>query len=209
MYGEVGIDIPAGPSEVVIIASKDSNPRFVAADMLAQAEHDEVACGLLFTESRQLAESVKKEIIKQTAKFESKEIIKKSFENYSCIVVVDSVDQAIEFSNDFAPEHLEIIGYDDSILDRISNAGSIFFGEYSVEAAGDYCSGTNHVLSTGQYAKVKSGLSVYDFLKMPTIQKLTKQGLDSLKNTIVTIAELESLPAHANSVKIRFEDDEK
>ena len=205
LYGEVGIDMLAGPSELVIIASKDSNPRFIAADMLAQAEHDDVACGLLFTDSRELAKQVKKEIIFQTEKLESKEIIKKSFENYSCIVIVDSVNQAIEFSNEFAPEHLEIIGFDLTILDEISNAGSIFFGESSVEAAGDYCSGTNHVLPTGQSAKFRAGLSVYDFLKMPTVQILSKKGLESLKNTITTLADLESLPAHANSIKIRFE----
>ena len=122
--------------------------------------------------------------------------------------MVDSVEQAIKFSNDFAPEHLEIIGYDESILKKISNVGSIFFGEYSVEAAGDYCTGTNHVLPTGQSARFRAGLSVYDFLKMPTVQMLTKNGLDSLQNTIVALAELEKLPAHANSVKIRFEDDE-
>jgi histidinol dehydrogenase len=208
LYGQVGIDMLAGPSEVVIIASSDSNPKYIAADMLAQAEHDVVACGLLFTDSIKLAEAVKDELIKQTKKLKSKEIIKKSFENYSCIVLVDSVEDVIKFSNDFAPEHLQIIGYDKSILDKISNAGSIFFGEYSVEAAGDYCTGTNHVLPTGQSAKFRAGLSVYDFLKMPTVQMLTKNGLNSLNSTIVALAELEKLPAHANSVKIRFEDDE-
>ncbi|MBT4351337.1 histidinol dehydrogenase, partial [archaeon] len=205
LYGEVGIDMPAGPSEVVILASSDSNPKYIASDMLAQAEHDVVACGLLFTDSMELANKVKQEIIIQTEKLASKEIIKKSFENYSCIVLVKTVTDVIDFCNDFAPEHLEIIGYDESILDKITNAGSIFFGEYSVEAAGDYCSGTNHVIPTGGFSKVRGGLSVYDFLKMPTIQKLSRQGLESLKDTITTLAEMESLPAHANSAKIRFE----
>jgi len=145
LFGEVEIDMLAGPSEIVIIASNNSNPKFIAADMLAQAEHDIVACGILFTNSKELAEKVKKEIITQTEKLDSKKIIKKSFDNYSCIVLVDTIDQAIEFSNDFAPEHLEIMGYDKSILNKITNVGSIFFGKYSVEAAGDYCSGTNLV----------------------------------------------------------------
>jgi histidinol dehydrogenase len=205
LYGEVGIDMLAGPSEVLIIAKEDSNPKFIAADMLAQAEHDVVSCALLLTDSKKLANAVKYEIIKQTKKLSSKEIIKKSFEKYSCIVLVDSVDRAISFSNDFAPEHLEIMGYDESILDKITNAGSIFFGEYSVESAGDYCSGTNHVLPTGQFSKVRAGLSVYDFLKMPTIQMLTKKGLKALTNTITTLGKLEGLPAHVNSAKIRFE----
>lgn len=205
LYGEVGIDMLAGPSEVLIIASKNSNPKFIAADMLAQAEHDVLACSLLFTDSIKLAVAVKNEIVIQINKLNSKKIIKESFNRYSCIVIVDSVKQAIEFSNNFAPEHLEIVGFDESMLDKITNAGSIFFGEYSLEAAGDYCSGPNHVLPTGGSAKYRGGLSVFDFLKMPTIQMLTKKGLRSLKNTIVTLAKLESLPAHTNSVKIRFE----
>jgi histidinol dehydrogenase len=117
--------------------------------------------------------------------------------------------QAVRFSNSFAPEHLMLMGYEKSVLKDITNAGSIFYGEFSVEAAGDYCSGTNHVLPTSQFSKARGGLSVYDYLKMRTVQTINKKGLRSLKDTILTLAEMENLPGHANSVSIRFEDDAK
>ena len=167
--------------------------------MLAQAEHDSLASAILVTESSELTDCVKYELILQVEKLETKEIIKKSFAKYSCIVIVDNIKEAIEFTNDFAPEHLEIIGYGKTILKQINNAGSVFFGKYSVEAAGDYCSGPNHILPTGQFARTRAGLSVYDFLKMPTIQILTRERLKFLKTTIQLLAGLENLPAHANA----------
>ncbi len=209
VFGDVGLDMLAGPSEVVIIASEKADPNFVAADMLAQAEHDAFAAALLITDSKEFAMKVKAELNRQVNLLSTKDIIEKSFENCSCIVLVDSIEEAIFFANDFAPEHLEIIGYDKSILNGITNAGSIFFGEYSPEPAGDYCSGTNHVLPTMQSAKSRGGLSIYDFLKMITVQELTKEGLSSLKETISVLADMEGLPAHKNSVLKRFEDVEK
>ncbi len=207
VYGVVGIDMLAGPSEIVIIATEKSNSKFIASDMLAQAEHDPLACAILFTDSQKLADDVKKEIELQAEMLSTKETIERSFENCSSIVIVDSIEHAISFSNEFAPEHLELIGFDKSILRKIKNAGSIFIGEYSCEAAGDYCSGPNHVLPTGQSAKFRAGLSVYDFLKMTTVQMLTKDGLSSLKDTISELADMENLPAHKSSVLKKFEGD--
>jgi len=205
LYGIVGIDMLAGPSEVLIIADEDSNPKFIAADMLAQAEHDPLACSILVTNSIELANATKSEIEKQTEKLSSKEIIKQSFEKFSCIILVNSLDEAIKFSNQFAPEHLELMGFEKEILKEIDNAGSVFLGEYSVEAAGDYCSGTNHILPTGMFSKIRGGLSVFDFLKFITVQNLSKSGLKKLNSTISVLADMENLPAHKNSSNIRFE----
>ncbi|NTV22818.1 MAG: histidinol dehydrogenase [Nanoarchaeota archaeon] len=209
LYGTVGIDMLAGPSEIVIIASEKAEPGFVAADMLAQAEHDPLAASILITDSKKLAEEVKEELSIQAEKLSSKETIRQSFDNYSCIIIAKDKTQAVELSNTIAPEHLEIIGYEKGILKDITNAGSVFFGSYSCEAAGDYCSGTNHVLPTGESARVRSGLSVYDFLKMITIQYLTKPGLEGLKETIGTLADMEGLPAHKNACMKRFEGESK
>jgi len=173
--------------------------------MLAQAEHDPLACSILVTNSIELANATKSEIEKQTEKLSSKEIIKQSFEKFSCIILVNSLDEAIKFSNQFAPEHLELMGFEKEILKEIDNAGSVFLGEYSVEAAGDYCSGTNHILPTGMFSKIRGGLSVFDFLKFITVQNLSKSGLKKLNSTISVLADMENLPAHKNSSNIRFE----
>lgn len=204
VFGDVGIDFLAGPTEVLIIADGKANPKFVAADMLAQAEHDTLACALLVTDSKELANRVKSEIRKQLKKLLTAETIKQSLKNYGGIILVKDLNQAFEFANDFAPEHLEIMIDDSKLLEKVRNVGAVFLGEYSVEAAGDYASGPNHVLPTNGVAKVRAGLSVRDFLKMPTVQILTKDGLESIKETIITLADLEFLAAHANSVKIRF-----
>ncbi len=206
VYGSVGIDSLAGPTEVMIIA-ESSNPELIAADMLAQAEHDARASAILVTPNKDLAVRVKLELEKQIKGIKTKKIAKKSLENFGVIVIVKNMDEAFEFANDLAPEHLQIMNYDESTLGKVRNAGAVFLGEYSPEAAGDYCSGPNHVLPTLGSAKFASGLSVADFLKMPTFQKLTKKGLQGIRNAIVTIAELEGLDAHARSVKKRFEDD--
>ena len=208
LYGDVGIDFLAGPSEILIIADESANPRFVAADMLAQAEHDIVASALLVTPSRKLGEKVLVEIKKQLSTLSTAEIARESLEKYGGVVLVKNLDEAFEFSNNFAPEHLEIMINDFSLLEKVKNAGAIFLGEWSIEVAGDYASGPNHVLPTGGFAKIRAGLSVRDFLKMPTVQILTKDGLRSIKDTVVTLAELESLDAHANSMKVRFEGEE-
>lgn len=204
VYGDVGVDFLAGPSEIMIIAEK-GNPAFIAADMLSQAEHDAMATAIFVTPSNALAKKVKAEVEKQIKSLKTKRIAKKSLENFGSIVVMDNMDEAFEFANDFAPEHLEIIGFDDAALSKVRNAGAVFLGEYSPEAAGDYCTGPNHVLPTQGTSKFRAGLSVLDFLKMPTFQKLTKTGLEGIKDSISDIAELEGLDGHSKSVKKRFE----
>ena len=205
VYGDVGIDFLAGPTEVLIIADDSANPRFIAADMIAQAEHDVLASSLLVTESKELGKKVLEELRKQLKKLTTAEIARKSLEKYGGIILVRDLDEAFEFANEFAPEHLEIMINDVRLLEKVKNAGAVFLGEYSVEAAADYASGSNHILPTGGFAKVRAGLSVKDFVKTPTVQILSKEGLETIKDTIVTLAKLESLFGHANSVKIRFE----
>ena len=206
VFGDVGIDFLAGPSEVMIIA-ENGNAEFIAADMLAQAEHDIMASAVFATPNKDLAEKVKKEIESQLKKLRTKEIAGKSIEGFGAIIIVKNMDEAFELANEIAPEHLEIIDGDESLVKKVRNAGAIFLGSYSPEAAGDYCSGPNHVLPTQGFAKIRAGLGVMDFLKMPTFQKLTKDGLKGIKDTIVDIAELEGLDAHSKSIKKRFEDD--
>jgi histidinol dehydrogenase len=206
VYGDAGIDFLAGPSEIMIIAEK-ANPEFIAADMLSQAEHDVMASAILVTPSISLAKKVKQEIENQIKKLKTKKIAKKSLENFGAIVAVKDMDEAFEFANSFAPEHLEIMTYDETVLSKVKNAGAIFLGDYSPEAAGDYCSGPNHVLPTQGVARFRAGLSVMDFLKMPTFQRLTKNGLMGIKDAIINMAELEGLDGHSKSVKKRFEND--
>lgn len=206
VFGDVGVDFLAGPTEIMIIAKK-ANAEFIAADMLAQAEHDIMASALLITPNNALAEKVRQEIEKQIKRLKTKEIAKKSLENFGAIIVVKNIEEAFELANDFAPEHLEIMDDNENLIKKVRNAGAVFLGSYSPEAAGDYCSGPNHVLPTQGFAKIRAGLGVMDFLKMPTFQKLTKDGLRGIKNAIMDIAELEGLDAHSKSVKKRFEDD--
>jgi histidinol dehydrogenase len=203
VFGDVGIDMLAGPSEILII-SEEGDPKFIASDMLAQAEHDEYASAILITTSPGLANEVSSELNKQVCLLDTREVIERSFLRYSAIILVRTIKEALELSNGFAPEHLEIDSKE--ILKGIRNAGSIFIGRYSCEAAGDYASGTNHVLPTSQTSRFRGGLSVFDFVKIQTYQELSKEGLLQIKETISCLASMENLPAHKNSVLKRFED---
>lgn len=198
------IDFPAGPSEVLIIADESADAVMAASDIIAQAEHDPSAVSILVTESDKLAEAVKKEVLVQAEQTARSSIVKSSLEN-AAILTADSLGQCINFSNKFAPEHLEIIvSNPDFVLDKIKNAGSIFIGNYSPVPVGDYASGTNHVLPTAGYARIYSGLNINHFIKYSSIQKISKSGLESLKETIIALAEEEGLQAHADAIRTRF-----
>ncbi len=200
LAGEVGIDFVAGPTEIVIIAA-DGNPAFMAADMLAQAEHDADASAILLTTSRELATAVAKEIERQLLTLSTAEVARKAIDANSAIVVVTGMDQAVAFSNALAPEHLSI--HDESLLRSIRHAGSVFIGPYSPEAAGDYAVGPNHVLPTSGAARLRGGLSAADFVKVISVQEVTPEGLKLLEPTVTTLARAEGLEAHARSVEIR------
>lgn len=208
VYGEVDIDFPAGPSEVLIIADETGNAEYIAFDMLAQAEHDPDAASVLITNSGDLAYSVN-EIISGNIKYMKRsKIIEESLEKYGKIIVTDSIDEMIEFTNDYAPEHLIIMTEDpENVLKNIKNAGSIFLGELTPVAAGDYGTGTNHVLPTSKNARMHSGLSTESFIKKPTVQRLSEEGVLNLKDVVVTLAEYEGLYAHAESFKKRMSRD--
>lgn len=202
--GTVEIDFPAGPSEVLIIADRCADPTVLAADMIAQAEHDPNSLAVLVTENELLANLVVEEIENQARDAARAEIVAQSLE-HSAVLLASSMADAVDFANAFAPEHLEIITTDPmSILRNISNAGSVFLGGYTPVAAGDYASGTNHVLPTSGYARMFSGLNVDHFTKKMTVQMLTDKGLLSLEKTITTLAEAEGLKAHAESVRRRL-----
>ncbi|MFQ5975933.1 MAG: histidinol dehydrogenase [Candidatus Hydrothermarchaeales archaeon] len=202
VFGDVAIDNPAGPSEVLIIADETANAGFIAVDMIAQAEHDVNACSVLISSSEKIAEDVKN--ILENSKF-NREETKKALEKNGAIVTVDNIDEAVKFSNKYAPEHLQIIASNDKeILKEIRNAGSIFLGNFTPVACGDYASGTNHVLPTMGYAKVYSGLSVFDFVKLISVQRLEKEALEELSDVIITLAEAEGLMGHAESVRKRI-----
>lgn len=208
VYGQVDIEFPAGPSEVLIIADKTGNPHFIAMDMLAQAEHDPQSASVLVTTSSELAEKVKLEIDAELPNMKREEIIRESLDNNGLIVLVDDIHEAIDFSNDYAPEHLMIMtAQPEKIVPDIKNAASIFLGDLTPVAAGDYGSGTNHVLPTGFCARMYSGLSTESFLKKPTFQKITKDGLNSLKDVVIPLAEYEGLYAHAESFRRRLRED--
>jgi histidinol dehydrogenase len=210
VYGEVDIDFPAGPSEVLIIADKNSNPNYIAADLMAQAEHDPNAACVLVTTSDSIAEKVLNIINDEIDKMERSEIISESLDKYGLIVKVSSIDEATEFSNKYAPEHLIIMTeLPETVLKNITNAGSIFLGNLTPVSAGDYGSGTNHVLPTSGCARMYSGLSAESFIKKPTVQKLTEKGVLNLKNMVTTLAEYEGLYAHAESYRKRVFDVEK
>ena len=205
VYGEVSIDMVAGPSEVLIIADETANPIHIASDMLAQAEHDKLASSILITTSKDIAEKVKEELYKQLEKLSRKDIAAESIENNGRIIITETIDEAVYISNEIAPEHLEIsIKEPFSVLSKIKNAGSIFLGDYTPEALGDYLSGANHVIPTSGTAKFASPLSVDDFIKKSYITYYTKEALEKVKDNIINFAEHESLEAHANSVKVRF-----
>ncbi|EXG86693.1 histidinol dehydrogenase [Clostridium sp. ASBs410] len=205
VYGHVSIDSIAGPSEILVLADESANPRFVAADLLSQAEHDELASAILVTTSMELAEKVSEEIETFTRELSRREIIEKSLDNYGYILVADTMKEAIYAVNEIAPEHLEIITknpFED--MTRIHNAGAIFIGEYSSEPLGDYFAGPNHVLPTNGTAKFFSALSVDDFIKKSSIIYYSKEALEEIHEDIEAFAEAEHLTAHANSVKVRF-----
>ena len=205
VYGEVSIDMVAGPSEVLIIADDTANPIHIASDMLAQAEHDKLASSILITTSKDIAEKTKEELYKQLEKLSRKDIASESIENNGRIIITNTIDEAIYISNEIAPEHLEIsIKEPFSVLSKVKNAGSIFLGDYTPEALGDYLSGANHVIPTSGTAKFASPLSVDDFIKKSYITYYTKDALEKVKDNIINFAEHESLEAHANSVRVRF-----
>jgi histidinol dehydrogenase len=201
LAGEVGIDFVAGPTEILIIAA-DGDPRYLAADMLAQAEHDVDASAILLTTSKTLAQEVAHHIEAQIATLETKGVASVAIRKNSAIIVTRSLDEAVELSNAFAPEHLSIP--DDSLLKKIRHAGSIFVGPFSPEAAGDYAAGPNHVLPTSGAARARGGLSVADYVKVITVQQLTKTALRNLSPAITTLARAEGLEAHARSTEIRL-----
>lgn len=203
--GEAEIDFPAGPSEVLIIADDSADAKMAASDIIAQAEHDPSAVSVLITTSSSLAEKVRDEVIRQAENTKRREIVDMSLKN-AAVLVADSMNVCIDFANEFGAEHLEIMANDaDSVLDRIDNAGSIFVGNYAPVSAGDYASGTNHVLPTAGYTKVYSGLNINHFVKYSSIQRIEKDGLSNIKDTIIALAEEEGLTAHADAVRARFE----
>ncbi len=207
VYGYVSIDSIAGPSEILVLADETANPRYVAADMLSQAEHDELASAILITTSKELAEKVSAEVDKFTAELSRTEIIQKSLDNYGYILLAESMEQAIETTNEIASEHLEILTKNPfDVMTKIRNAGAIFLGEYSSEPLGDYFAGPNHILPTNGTAKFFSPVNVDDFIKKSSIISYSREALEKLHKDIELFAESEGLTAHANSIKVRFED---
>jgi len=206
VYGQVDIDSPAGPSEALILADETGDPELIALDFLSQVEHDPDSAAVLVTTSGDLAEAVCSIIDKEFEHLARKDILQSSLTRHSFVLIADNMDQAIDFTNEYAAEHLQVMTRDPFItLNRIKHAGSIFLGPYAPVPVGDYASGTNHVLPTGQCARMFSGLSVDDFIKKPTFQYLSKEGLAGLKDVVITLAEAEGLPIHARAVKARFE----
>ena len=203
VFGQCGIDFLAGPSEVMVIAEK-GNPKFIAADLLAQAEHDENASAILVTTSKKLAKEVKDEVGRQLKELGTAATARKSLKKYGGILVVKNLNEAFEVANGFAPEHLEIVGGNEGLLKKVRNAGGVFLGEYSAEVMGDYATGTNHVLPTGGFARARGGLSAADFVKVMAVQRLSKEGLKRLGRTVVALAESEGLEGHAKAVKVRM-----
>ena len=207
VYGHVSIDSIAGPSEILVIADETANPRYVAADLLSQAEHDELASAILVTTSEKLAEEVSKQVNEFVSKLSRKEILEKSLENYGYILIADNLDSAIEIANDIASEHLEIVTSNPfEVMTKIKHAGAIFLGENSSEPLGDYFAGPNHILPTNGTAKFFSPLSVDDFVKKSSIIYYSREALSKVKDDIINFAEAEYLTAHANSIRVRFEE---
>lgn len=206
VYGHVSIDSIAGPSEILVLADETANPRYVAADLLSQAEHDELASAILVTTSEKLAEDVEKEIEGFLQTLSRTEIIRKSLDNYGYLLVVEDMEKAVEVANEIASEHLEILTKNPfDTMTRIKNAGAIFLGEYSSEPLGDYFAGPNHVLPTNGTAKFFSPLNVDDFIKKSSLISYSKEALEPIHKDIIQFAEAEHLTAHANSIAVRFE----
>ena len=206
-FGYVSIDSIAGPSEILIIADETANPRYVAADLLSQAEHDELASAILITTSDKLAEAVDAEVDAFVKQLSRKEIIGKSLENYGYILLAETMEDAVETANEIASEHLEILTADPyAVMTKVRNAGALFLGEYSSEPLGDYYAGPNHILPTNGTAKFFSPLNVDDFMKKTSIISYSEQALRKVHKDIELFANSEGLTAHANSIKVRFEE---
>ena len=210
VYGHVSIDSIAGPSEILVLADDSANPRFVAADLLSQAEHDELASAILVTTSMELAKQVSEEVDRFVKQLSRKEILEKSLENYGYILVAETLEDAIDTANEIASEHLEIVTRNPfEVMTKIQNAGAIFIGPYSSEPLGDYFAGPNHVLPTNGTAKFFSPLGVDDFIKKSSIIYYSKEALEAIHTDIEKCANAEHLTAHANSIQVRFEDMEQ
>lgn len=206
VYGYVGIDSVAGPSEILVLADESANPKFVAADLLSQAEHDELASAILITTSEELAQKVSAQAERFTEGLSRREIIRKSLDNYGYILVAETMEDAIDAANEIASEHLEILTENPyEVMAKIHNAGAIFLGAYSSEPLGDYFAGPNHILPTNGTAKFFSPLNVDDFMKKTSIISYSRQALEKVHKDIEIFAESEGLTAHANSIKVRFE----
>lgn len=209
VYGHVSIDAIAGPSEILVIADESANPRYVAADLLSQAEHDELASAILVTTSETLAKAVSDQVDQFLTELSRSDIIRKSLDNYGYILVAETLEDAIDIANEIASEHLEIQTKDPyNVMTKIRNAGAIFIGEYASEPLGDYFAGPNHVLPTNGTARFFSPLSVDDFIKKSSIIGYSREALEKIHTDIEAFAEAEQLTAHANSIKVRFEDKE-
>ena len=210
VYGYVSIDSIAGPSEILVLADETANPHYIAADLLSQAEHDEMASAILITTSEEFADQVDKEVRGFVEKLSRKAIIEKSLENFGYILIAEDMDEAIEAANEIASEHMEIVTrnpFEDMM--KVRNAGAIFIGQYSSEPLGDYFAGPNHVLPTNGTAKFFSALSVDDFIKKSSIVYYSREALKKIHKDIVQFATSEQLTAHANSIAVRFEDEDK
>ena len=207
-YGTLDIDMVAGPSEVLVLADGTANPKYVAADLLSQAEHDALASAVLLTTSAELARAVDREIVRQTGYLSRSAIMEASLRDFGCAIVCRSLDQAVDLANEIAPEHLEIVTADPrALLPGIKNAGAVFLGEWSPEPLGDYLAGPDHVLPTSGTARFFSPLSVDSFLKSMSVIEYDRQTLSPIREEIIALAESEHLTAHANSIRVRFEDE--
>ena len=207
LYGTVDIDMVAGPSEILIVADESANPKFLAADLMSQAEHDVLASSILITTSAKIAEETKAELKRQCAALSRKDIIEKSLKDFGAIIICDSMDKAVNFANRLAPEHLEMcVENPMEYIGRMDNAGSVFLGNFSPEPLGDYFAGPNHVLPTSGTARFFSPLSVDSFIKKSSFIYYTEDALKVEKDNVISLAETEGLTAHANSIKVRFED---
>ncbi len=207
-YGQLDIDMVAGPSEVLVIADESANPKFVAADLLSQAEHDKLASAVLLTDSPELARAVDAEIVRQTGYLSRSEIMECSLRDFGCAIVCRSLEEAVELANEIAPEHLEIVTRNPrDLLPAVRNAGAVFLGAWSPEPLGDYLAGPDHVLPTSGTARFFSPLSVDSFLKTMSVIEYDRQTLESVSGQIVCLAEAERLTAHANSIRVRFEEE--
>ena len=205
LFGVVDIDMVAGPSEILIVADETAEPKFLAADLMSQAEHDVLASAILLTTSQRIAEETIEELERQMQALSRKDIIEKSLTDYGAVIVCNNLSQAIDFANELAPEHLELcVKNPVEYIGRVDNAGSVFLGNYSPESVGDYYAGPNHVLPTGGTARFFSPLSVDSFIKKSSFIYYTSSALDSAKDNIITLADAEGLTAHANAVAVRF-----